>query len=341
LIFQLGSLALAGFLTYLALRKTNLGDIAQAFRQADYWWCIPLVVLTLGSHWLRAWRWQALLMTLPQARRRISLTNAFSSVMIGLMVNYVLPRAGEFVRSGNLARREKLSFSGVLGTIVTERVIDIISLALGVGLSSLLLTGMQRASLHDTMLQPAIERFASLPLVSILLGLVAVSVLAWWILSRASVKSILQSYIAPVWISFKDGLTAAHRSQRRPLLILTTVGMWSMYALMAYISLEIFDIAQPYDLTLADGVVIMFLGALGIVLPTPGGLGPFHFITILILTVFYGVPESLAGTYAVFVHGSQLLLYLALGLLIIAFQDRNFSRIRIFQQMRDRDANSS
>lgn len=64
----------------------------------------------------------------------------------------------------------------------------------------------------------------------------------------------------------------------------------------------------------------MFIGALGMIVPTPGGAGSFHFITILTLTSLYGVHPSGATAYAVFLHGAQLILYLASGGLILIFQ---------------------
>ncbi len=323
---QAGFFALAAFLVYLTLRKTDLAEIGAAFQQARYWWCAPLLLVTVASHLLRAWRWQALLEVLPPARRQPRLMTAFGSVLIGLMVNYLLPRAGEFVRAGNLARRERLPYSGVFGTIVTERVIDLATLAAGSVASVLVLTGAQRVSLQQ-MLRPALERLASFPAIGLAAGMLAAFALVWWVVTRTWTKNLWTRYAAPAWTSFSAGFVTARSSPRKVMLFLTTVGIWLLYGLMAYIPLEMFSIAGPYSLNLADAMVIMFVGVFGVVVPTPGGVGSFHYITVQALTLFYGVSGSLAATYAVFVHGAQLILYLALGLLAIGLQDTKLGQL--------------
>ena len=267
-------------------------------------------------------------MALPSATKPVSKTIAFNSVMIGLAVNYLISRVGELVRAGNLSRHEKLPYAGVFGTIVTERVMDVGMLGFGIVLSLVLLSGPQRMSMHEYMIEPAISAVASLSLFTVIMGVVVLALLLWWLVMNRSVRNFYQSFVSPTWATFKGGMAAAHRSPRRILLVLTTLGIWFLYALMAYIPLQMFDMTGPYNLDLVDSFVIMFLGALGIIVPTPGGAGSFHYVTVLILTVFYSVAEPLAATYAVFVHGSQLVLYLAVGVVVLAFQDANFSRLR-------------
>ena len=93
--------------------------------------------------------------------------------------------------------------------------------------------------------------------------------------------------------------------------------MWLMYGLMAYIPLLMFDLHTTAALSYWDGLAIMFIGVLGILVPTPGGLGSFHYITTLTLTSVYSITDSDAAAYAFFVHGAQLILYLAIGGIIL------------------------
>ncbi|MEX0746564.1 MAG: lysylphosphatidylglycerol synthase transmembrane domain-containing protein, partial [Rhodothermales bacterium] len=126
---QAGSFVLAGTLLYLALRGVDLSQMVGALKRANYAWLVPLIAVTLLSHLLRAWRWQVLLKALPETEsRNPSVATAFSSVMIGYMVNYAAPRLGEVARTANLARRERISFSGVFGTVFVERILDMIVL---------------------------------------------------------------------------------------------------------------------------------------------------------------------------------------------------------------------
>ena len=96
--------------------------------------------------------------------------------------------------------------------------------------------------------------------------------------------------------------------------------MWLTYGLMAYIPILMFDLQSSVNLSYWDGLAIMFIGVLGILVPTPGGAGSFHYITVLTLTAVYGIAQSDAGAYAVFVHGAQLLLYLGIGALVLVWK---------------------
>ena len=96
--------------------------------------------------------------------------------------------------------------------------------------------------------------------------------------------------------------------------------MWLTYGLMAYIPILMFDLQSSVSLSYWDGMAIMFIGVMGILVPTPGGAGSFHFITVLTLTAAYGIAQPEAAAYAVFVHGAQLLLYLATGALVLVWK---------------------
>ena len=138
---------------------------------------------------------------------------------------------------------------------------------------------------------------------------------------RAGWLRPLGSKLRPLAQTFWDGLTTGYRLEKRGLLVASTVAMWLLYGLMAYIPLIMFGLAVPFELSYWDGLAIMFIGVIGVAVPTPGGAGSFHYITSLALTAFYGIPDASAAAYVVFVHGAQLLLYLATGLLMLLLKD--------------------
>ncbi|NBC16548.1 MAG: UPF0104 family protein, partial [Bacteroidetes bacterium] len=163
---QIGSFVLAGVLLYLALRGVDFSAVGEALRTADYRWLLPLVVVLLLSHFLRAWRWQMLLEALPSdadnTTHRVSLKTAFYSVMIGYMVNYAAPRLGEVVRSANLSRQERLPLSGVIGTVVVERILDVLVLALGLGSVAVLLLD-RLGAVRELFVDPMLNQLGRLP----------------------------------------------------------------------------------------------------------------------------------------------------------------------------------
>lgn len=343
---QVGSFALAGLLLYLSLRGIDVSSILQAFREADYRWLVPLVLISLGSHGLRAWRWQVLIDALPEVNppdessdssgQRPTVGAAFSSLMIGYMVNYAAPRLGEVARTANLSARTSLNFSGLFGTVVVERMLDMAVLALAL-LSLIPLFSGQLAVLETQFLAPALAQLNDLPVATLLLlaagGLLIVGLLAV-VLRRAmaheqsAVRQLWLTRLQPALVSFRDGLMTLLRSPRRGTLIISTLLMWLGYAFMAYLPLIMLGLADPYDLGLLDAWALMAIGALGLVVPSPGGLGSYHYVTIQALVHLYSVPEAPAATYAVITHAAQLVLYVSLGGILLALQGSSFRALR-------------
>ncbi len=114
-------LVLSGALVALLLVRTDFAKLAEAFRRANYLFCIPMVAVVLLGMFVRAYRWRFIMAPLHRAAMR----NLFSATMIGFMANYVLPaRMGELIRAYLIGQKEAVSKSGAFGTIVVERLFD-------------------------------------------------------------------------------------------------------------------------------------------------------------------------------------------------------------------------
>jgi uncharacterized protein (TIRG00374 family) len=334
-----GSFVLAAGLLALALYGTDLGAMLEAFWQADWRWLLPLVVLVLGSNLFRAWRWQILIQALPttpdfealdedQPAPRNTLEASFSSIMIGYMVNYVAPRMGEVARTANLSARTSYRFSSLFGTVVSERIFDTAVLGLAL-LSAIALLFDRLSVLQEQFLGPAWRTIAALPVGWILGGGTALLIAATglWLYVRHSLSrsdSVLYTYwaetIKPAAVSFKEGMMTLLRSPRRGAILLSTVGMWLGYLLMAYVPFRMLDLAAPYGIGIVDAWILMAIGALGLLVPTPGGIGSYHFITQEALVHFYGVPAEAALTYAFLAHGAQFFFYILSGGIALLYQ---------------------
>ena len=321
ILTQLGSFVLAGVLLFLALRGVDFSEVLEALREANYAWLVVLVVVAMLSHVLRAWRWQVLLEALPEhtdapSRTNVSIKTAFYSLMIGYMVNYAAPRLGEVVRTANLSKQERLSFSGVFGTVVVERMLDVIVLALGLA-SVFFLTLDQSEVFQNLFMVPLREGIATLPVLALLagtfVGLLFVGLLVRWALRQDRARGFWHQRVQPLLTSFFDGLRTVLRSRRRGVLLVSTAAMWCCYLLMAYIPFLMLDMTATFGLSLLDTWSVMILGALGVAIPMPGGVGSYHYITRETLVLLYGVTEAAAITYAVLTHAAQLILYVIVG----------------------------
>ncbi|HEX7071461.1 MAG TPA: lysylphosphatidylglycerol synthase transmembrane domain-containing protein [Rhodothermales bacterium] len=327
ILTQVGSFALAGLLLFLALRGLDLDEIGAALSDANYLWLIPLVLVVLASHWLRAWRWVMLIEALPPDERpvrRVTTAEAFGAVLIGYMVNYVAPRLGEVVRTANLATRQKIGFSSLFGTVVVERILDVVVLLLGL-LSVVVLLRHRIEDLYLVFVEPLRLELGLVPMLLVGLGTLALFAAIFFISRsylRASTRAsaIWKRRIRPLASSFKAGLLTIVRSRRRTGLIVSTLAIWSCYALAAHMPFYLLNMVEPYQISLVDSWSIMLLGAVGVALPSPGGTGTFHFITILVLTTFFDVARAPAAAYAVLTHGAQLVLYALSGFVALLAQ---------------------
>lgn len=336
-LFQIGSFLLAGALLALALYGVDLTDIIQAFREADYRWLLPLVVLVLGANLLRAWRWQIMIDALPPPDSRAKgdqmssgrmLEASFSSVMIGYMINYVAPRMGEVARTANLSARTDYRFSSLFGTVVSERLFD--TAVLGLALLSAVIMFFDRFGvLHQQFLVPAWTRLQAVSSFWLLGGVVLLLIVSGAVIAGvrramhredSALARFWRSTVKPAIVSFNHGLRTLLYSQRRMAILLSTVGMWAGYLLMAYIPFRMLHLAEPYGIGLLDAWGLMAIGALGIVVPSPGGIGSYHYITEQALFHLFGVPQAEALTYAVLTHGAQLVFYVLVGGIAVLYQ---------------------
>ena len=321
LALRLLSILVAVFLIWLSLRGVDFAEFVEAMRSAHYIWIIPVVVATLFSHWIRAYRWQVLVAAVPDdSSSRIPTSELFASVMIGYMVNYALPRVGEVARCTHLSTRHRLSFPALLGTVAVERIADILVLGLGLIITALFLRGRLQ-SMFELVTLP------QFPWIWIGICCLILAVVIYFGL-RLNAASPLRTRFLSLIAAFVDGLKSIVRTPQRWRLGWTTAIMWLTYGLMAYIPILMFDLQSSGSLSYWDGLAIMFIGVLGILVPTPGGAGSFHYITVLTLTAVYGIAQPGAAAYAVFVHGAQLLLYLATGALVLFWKPSGPSSAR-------------
>lgn len=114
-------IGISAFFLFLLFRKIDFHKLAAAFRELDYRYIPPALLLTFVSYFLRAVRWKFLLLPIKRTR----LANLFPSTLIGYMANNLLPaRLGEFVRAYSLGQKEQIGTSAVFASLVVDRLCD-------------------------------------------------------------------------------------------------------------------------------------------------------------------------------------------------------------------------
>ncbi|MEL6611098.1 MAG: lysylphosphatidylglycerol synthase transmembrane domain-containing protein [Bacteroidota bacterium] len=331
-----GSLVLGGGLLFVALRGVDFSAVGEALRTADYAWLVPLLAVSLLSHYARAWRWRLLLDVLPDepdtssdstltdlAKPRASTLQAFYATMIGYMVNQAAPRLGEPARAANLAAVTRHRFSSVFGTVVVERLVDVVVLLAALASVLVLFWSRLGALLGEFAggARVVIEGLRAQSGVLLALGglsLVVVLGAVWW--WRARRRAGTGGKIQAMLLGFGEGLRSLVRVRNKIGLVWSTAAIWICYAVMTYIPLQMIGIASTYGLTLLDAWAMVALGAVGMALPSPGGTGSYHYAIIVTMTLLLGVPETPAATYALLTHAVQLVFLVVVGALCLLAQ---------------------
>ena len=315
LLSLLLSLALGGGLLWLALRNADLGAVAEALAGGEWIWMVPFVALGLVSVALRAWRWGMLIDALPGRSGRVPLRLTSASVAIGYLVNYAAPRLGEVARTANVSRRAEAPFSAVLGTVVAERALDVVMLALAL-LSVVALYGER---VHAILGQAwaSLASLLDVPLWTLVVAALAVAGLGVGVLLLIRRG---RGRIAGLLAQFKDGFTSVGRTGRPGLVILSTVLLWVCYGLMSDLPFRLLGMDTAYGLGPLDAWAVMAVGGIGMALPSPGGTGSFHYATVLALTLLFAVDPTPAATYALLVHAAGVVFYCILGVVALASQ---------------------
>lgn len=304
--------AVGAFVFWWVYRDSDIEKIKASLRQADYTWLIVAAVLSLLSHISRALRWKILLSAMGH---KVKTSNSFFSVMIMYLSNTALPRSGEFVRCAALSRYEKISFAGVFGTVVSERIIDFIMLFLF--MLTVLFTQMHKViELLDQnpQLRNNIDNLiSSVPFIAAS-GLIFLLIIFLLYRYRHKLKHLkIYQKIAEILFKFKDGIISVLRMKKRGAFILHSVFIWVMYFLMIYFPFKSFEFTE--HLGLLAGLTIFVMSGLGMVAPSPGGIGTWHFMVIASLWVYGITDASQAGAFAFAVHGIITLVNVLGGLI--------------------------
>lgn len=298
---------------YIAFHNSDLNQVFQYVSHPSVFWIIIFILSTLFSHFLRAVRWKVIL---HSVKKDVSVMNAFGALMIGYGVNFVVPRLGEVSRAALIGKWEGLSRSSMFGTVIVERVIDVIFLGLTLLISVYLSKDLfinfswLKSTLYITLV---VMIFAILFLYLIIKFKEKFYNIIIKIVSRFSTK--LASRAAHIFEMLTKGFTSLKGTRNYLLTILLSAAIMLVYALNSYIgffTLGMQDMGIPVNFKLAW--ILMSISAIGAVIPTPGGTGSYHALAKSVL-VFFGFSLNISLAYAFLTHIISFFLIIFLALI--------------------------
>lgn len=285
----------AGFF-YLAVRGINLQQTLAAFAQTDYGLVGLSAAVMMAAHLLRAMRWRFLLAPI----QLLSIRSLFSALLIGYAANSFVPaHLGEFLRALVIGKKHRISASAALGSIVVERIVDVVSL---IAVMALVLIVHPFPDWVTT--SGAVMLAGALLLSAMLIACkrYEARAIAW---VRVLIKPLPEGIgrrLEALAVNFLGGIVPLKSPSHYAAAGVLSIAIWLCYAAVYYICLAAFKLVAAYHLAWHVGLVVLVFTTISVVIPsTPGYVGTFHYLCQVALVIF-GVSASEALSYAVIVH---------------------------------------
>jgi len=301
IIFTILPVALGVFLIWYSLSKlkpTDIEAIKNSFKTANYWWVGCSLFLGILSHLSRAFRWQFMLDPLGYKPK---FANNVMAVLVAYLVNLIVPRAGEVARATTISKYEHVPFEKAFGTIVSERVADVIMLLGIIALAFVYQTELLSSYFFK-------EEDAGTNYTFYILGAIAIlGVLFIWLIRKSThpLAVKIQSFV----YGLIQGVSSIFKMKKKWAFIFHTLFIWVMYVLMFYAV----TFALPENTPLPFGAIIVgfVVGGLSMAL-TNGGLGTYPVFVASALTL-YGIDENPALAFGWIMWTAQTVMVLVFG----------------------------
>ena len=303
--------AIGIYLTWYFISNSSESEkdyFLKSLSEANYLWILLALVIAFLSHLSRAYRWKYLLETLD-LKPKLSLM--YHSVMIGYIINLTIPRSGELARAAYFSRYQKTKPDQIFGTIVIERVVDLIMFALVFFIAFLFQADQEKFNQFRQ-----ISTSSSNPLILpifIVIGVLLIILLVGF--KKVRIKAI--NFLKGI----TQGATAILRLKNKTAFLMHTLFIWSGYLAMLWIT----ALALPdlQNITI-NAVFACFIGGTIAIGATPGGIGLYPIMVAGALIEMYGYDGQIAKSFGMLMWTSQTAFMILLGIIsLIAIKKEN------------------
>lgn len=294
--------------------QTKLDFILNTWKRGDKAFLFLSAFLAVLSHFIRAARWQIVLKPLGYS---FSILSSFIAVILSYFINLIIPRGGELSRCVTLYRLEKVPVKTSLGTVIAERVVDLVFLLLCIG--SVFLLELDKFLNFFAQLEPQNDSKGAIITPSylkyyfigavIIIGTIGIFYISknrgFYLRVLVKTKDFL--------MGLKDGLLSIFRLEQKMLFIFYSFLIWACYYFMAYTVFLAYP--ETARLGLDAALTIFVLGGIAMAIPLPGGTGSYHLLVSKGLLLFYAIPEHSAIGFATIFHGWQTMVVIVFGII--------------------------
>lgn len=283
------------------------------FRQADLRWVYLSIFLAIFSHFLRAVRWNMLLEPLGY---HLKSSRTFLAVMVGYLANFIVPRMGEISRCGVLQKTDEVPISKGIGSVVTERIIDLLCL-FTIVIITLILEFDRLSSFFYNLIAEKTEGIGDnyMSMIAIF-GFVFLTIAILLFFLKRNHERFQKNAFYNKLVTFLrqlvEGITSIRHLKSPTRFWITTLLIWVLYYLMTYV--VIFSLEETENLSVVAGFTMLVLGGVGMAAPVQGGIGAFHYLMSAGL-LLYGLPKDDGMFFAFLLHTTNSLAIMVIGII--------------------------
>jgi uncharacterized protein (TIRG00374 family) len=318
---------------YFAFKGISFEKILQDLKSVNYWWILLSLVFAFLAYLARAHRWNILIEPL---NFRPPLSHTLYSLMIGYLANFAFPRIGEITRCATLAKKEKIPVDKLIGTVIIERAVDLLSLISIMIFLLIIRLDTFGAFLRNSVFVPVSEKISStfgfswfiwIAIAGTFIGFIALYFFFREQLAKIAVVGKVKNMVKGVL----SGLKTVYLLQRRWEFVFYSVLIWFLYLMMTWVA--VFALPATSGLTLLDGMFILVIGGLGMSAPVQGGIGAYHWIVSRGLASVFALTIEDGLVYATITHSSQSVFAILLGsvslILIVSRKPKNLDKKQV------------
>ena len=282
-LFLIIASLLALFFVVITVKQIDFERVANVLKETNYFWIFASMAISILTYWIRAARWNLLLKPMGYNTQTSS---GFWAIAFAYFMNLTIPRSGEVARATSLYKMEKVPFEKSFGTVVLERVINLLFLGLCFGLTLIFnyetfikfveIGNKEKA--HQPTAEPSfLKYYIALGVFVFGIGLIAIF---WKRITKTSFFSKDKNFLLGLW----EGIKSISKLEKRGLFIFYSFALWFCYFLMTY--LVFFAFPDTENFGVAEGLFLLIAGSLGMILPVSGGLAYPYVMSIAFSAVY-------------------------------------------------------
>ena len=289
------SLGVAIGLMYWVFKGIDWEVFEEKAKEVNYWWVVFSIAISLVAYYARAYRWNILLS--PMGYTQLSIHRTTLAILVGYLANLVFPRLGEVTRCGMMKRTDDVDITNSFGTVITERLVDFLTLILLLTLALLLEYDRFLLFVEQNL---NFDWLGTFDYKSFLLILVVVGFLAIiGLILLFKFSRVFRNLLVNLWA----GMISLKNISNVQGFILSTLVLWVAYYLMSYTI--VYALPETADLNWKVGIMLLVTGGIALAIPVQGGFGTYHTLISAMLSLYF-VSRNTGVFLATLLHTSQI-----------------------------------